>query len=727
LTATSWRSLRASILKQVSDLEVDDGGVLLLVGWWYYLEGRPVPQNVLLHIERTSDTEFRFALINTAPDGGLQYHPRRAFLTPPKIKYETVLVFERLPASRLLDDAWWLTVVTICRLQEPAGRGRVLRPPHSVPAQRADRALPRQAAPRRQRRVPHAAGGRHRLLPRAARGGRHVLRRVCGLTSAQYKWLTLAVRMRFVRAIEADLGAVLSVSDADRRLVTLASRQLAYTAAKLCTHYEAKQTAAAAAAAAAAVNKENSAPQHGGATADEPLLSEASLAEVLRSSLKLASDVDSLLARKPCDDDDSSLPPPPLDLDSGAMRELQYEPELFPLFDHVAVQASTAGLEGPAKGFPEHRPINLLKVTDAVRTFEEAVAGMRHVDRVCWFLTNQTSVQRGAFLRTSLIVSLFCHVLPMPLGEKSRAKPGQRCLWAEAQIEYAHQVEFSLLMRRLAQHFVGGVLSLQHTRRFNATKIIVLGAMNAMLDAVLRKDTRGPEGKAFASPVMLHLAGISDADLAKTGESTETRAKHSVGAALFKVQCETLEIVHQELNVARAGILDYFGELEVPESRELFAWERDRYQMPPRAADLAFVERIGHELCAKTDPTAITGEAPTVVTVWVEYEVLRDVSFLWKWLMCPDNRVFPDVLTTLNGHSPHIMRPKWQMQNGKIKVMCAEIDLLERFTRFSSSSIRSPRSATRRARCPPSTRRRRWCSPRTTCCTRAICPSLAAR
>ena len=45
-------------------------------------------------------------MINTAPDRGLlQFHPRRAFISPPKIKYETVLVFERLPAARLRDDA----------------------------------------------------------------------------------------------------------------------------------------------------------------------------------------------------------------------------------------------------------------------------------------------------------------------------------------------------------------------------------------------------------------------------------------------------------------------------------------------------------------------------------------------------------------------------------------------------------------------------------------------
>ena len=229
----------------------------------------------------------------------------------------------------------------------------------------------------------------------------------------------------------------------------------------------------------------------------------------------------------------------------------------------------------------------------------------------------------------------------MPLGEKARGKPGSRCLWAEARIDYSHQVEFSLLLRRLAQHFSASAFALQHTRRFNATKVIVLAAMNAMLDAVLRRDTRGDDGKGFASPVMLHLAGVSDEDAGRSGSEVEVKGKHAVGAALFRfqvrqcaaplltlrwltlrlrTQCETLEICQQELNVARAGVLDYFEDLAIDESRELFAWERDNYQMKPRQADLAFVQRIGHELCAGAGIQAITGESPTVVTVWIEYE-----------------------------------------------------------------------------------------------------------
>lgn len=187
-------------------------------------------------------------------------------------------------------------------------------------------------------------------------------------------------------------------------------------------------------------------------------------------------------------------------------------------------------------------------------------------------------------------------------------------------------------MRRLAQHFCASAFGLQHSRSFNAVKIIVLGSMNAMLDAVLRRDTRGEDGSRFASPVSLYMAGLAADDDGEGAKGTDANSRvHAVGAALFAIQCETLEVQVQELNVTRAGVLDYFAELvrrcrcpfvfvvvmsvvqDVSPERELFAWERDKYQMMPRAADVKFVKRIGHALCAKADHTSITGAFVCVV------------------------------------------------------------------------------------------------------------------
>lgn len=52
-------------------------------------------------------------------------------------------------------------------------------------------------------------------------------------TAGCAEWLSLAMRMRYMQAIRDDLSAVWQVSDADRRLVGIACRQLAYAAAKV--------------------------------------------------------------------------------------------------------------------------------------------------------------------------------------------------------------------------------------------------------------------------------------------------------------------------------------------------------------------------------------------------------------------------------------------------------------------------------------------------------------
>ena len=61
----SWDADVAAIiarkyLKALGDLQLGDG-VMLLAGWWFYKDGRPTPHNMIFHVERTGETEYRFA------------------------------------------------------------------------------------------------------------------------------------------------------------------------------------------------------------------------------------------------------------------------------------------------------------------------------------------------------------------------------------------------------------------------------------------------------------------------------------------------------------------------------------------------------------------------------------------------------------------------------------------------------------------------------------------
>jgi hypothetical protein len=212
---------------------LNDGGVFLLAGWFEYVDGQPVPQNMLYHLERTADAEYRFAVISTAPDRGLQWHPRRAFLSPPKIKYETALVFERVPAQRVLDDAWWLAIVAIASQKHQSGDdGRFARAHRRVCASLTiaileiyDRLIPyllnapiehclarqRRTAPPPEYRTPQAAATDYYRTLRE--GCHYVLRRNLGLSGDQCKWLSLAVRIQYMNAIHN--GSVIFLS-ADR-------------------------------------------------------------------------------------------------------------------------------------------------------------------------------------------------------------------------------------------------------------------------------------------------------------------------------------------------------------------------------------------------------------------------------------------------------------------------------------------------------------------------------
>jgi hypothetical protein len=64
------------------------------------------PRVVVFIVERDSEDAYRFAIVNTDPNGGLQYHVSRAN-SPPRIQYQTVLTVKNIPAERMLDDAFW--------------------------------------------------------------------------------------------------------------------------------------------------------------------------------------------------------------------------------------------------------------------------------------------------------------------------------------------------------------------------------------------------------------------------------------------------------------------------------------------------------------------------------------------------------------------------------------------------------------------------------------------
>ena len=87
--------------------KIDTGGTLLLPA---IVESR----EILLILERTSDSHFRVIVIQTDPFGGLRHHAVSPDAGPPKIKYRSCMVLNMVPKRNALDDVFWTALYNLC-------------------------------------------------------------------------------------------------------------------------------------------------------------------------------------------------------------------------------------------------------------------------------------------------------------------------------------------------------------------------------------------------------------------------------------------------------------------------------------------------------------------------------------------------------------------------------------------------------------------------------------
>ena len=123
---------------------------------------------------------------------------------------------------------------------------------------------------------------------------------------------------------------------------------------------------------------------------------------------------------------------------------------------------------------------------DSVATVEEASAAMRKAVHCCVLLANQADVLPNTFaLRASLLVHLFCSVLPAPLPLNHPERVA-KCFWASASVRYETQAELLRCLRLLLAHFCSTALSLSATRSFDAARLLAMASLASVADAVLR-------------------------------------------------------------------------------------------------------------------------------------------------------------------------------------------------------------------------------------------------
>jgi len=568
-------------------------------------------------IERETTEAYRFVIVNTDPLQGLEYHPASASVEAPKIKYKTCLVIEDVRSERMLDDAFWSLAFAT---HVYGGR-------HSTPEKIYDLLVPFLA----ERPLEQALAESHNdeslassssdadswwrspqrsntAYYRAVLEAVHYLLRRKGLSMRNAKQVAVAVRAQMLEMVDNDLHYMPTVDEADVRIIKLACEQVAYAAVKIGEKHHL-----------------------------------ASLA-ILRTTKELVERVEATLSSVEHEQGYSSLAPPDLNLlgqptAASQADKLPDQAHLQPFMERLWRREDVDGLAGPPNLFPAYVPVDMLQIPQRVTTFAEAVAAIRHCDRLCTLISVQPHcIKNQAFLKVALIEHTFTRVVPVPKPQSAGAAY-QSCVWAQPVI-YAYQLDVLVLLQRLIEHFASSAFSIQATRSFDAVKIIVPACMAAIADAMMRK---------IATDIPAELSEV----LANGGFGLST--------GHFASQSETIEVHAAELNVARTGVLDYFAEQQL---QPIMMWEEGLLPQPGTDAFVAQVcRKVAYPLANL--PNYIDGSAPLILKNYPEFTCYRDVNFYFKYFLNTDPQAFPPV----GNYSQFDAQLQWLFRNGQYIVL----------------------------------------------------------
>ena len=143
----------------------------------------------------------------------------------------------------------------------------------------------------------------------------------------------------------------------------------------------------------------------------------------------------------------------------------------------------------------------------------------------------------------------------MPLPEASHDTVHRVNAWDFGQTDtnrltYNDQLGLLQQLQRLAEHYAAAVFSIMPSQAFDASKLVVFGAMAALADHVLRQ-------KAVDRPSIITrtLRGeeLNPYDVHMQGGGGGASAPFGMRADAFYRQSESLEIVAPESNVTQHG------------------------------------------------------------------------------------------------------------------------------------------------------------------------------
>jgi hypothetical protein len=586
-----YRQLEQTICL-VRDMGV--GCCRLVMGGWSLpppREGAPSPHCALLFVvHRAQDDTFALSVCNTGP--GSEYHisapDEHSDVLLKKLSY-TLL---HIPRQKMLDSSMWFLLL------------RALAFPHkdNSPKELYEQLLPYL----NQRPLLHNVESGHQFgawLPEplgqdtsrieVAMEALRVVGLSAGLTPAYAQLLRVGVCWTLAQRMECALRTMpdRALQSSDVTMLGFLARGMAREAAAASSHSASAMTAPVCQRIAACVRAlEEQAQRH----------------------------------------TPSELPPalPPLHLTAGGLGSAHG----FPLWGRLRRDESVEGLIGDAPRPAIEIPVCFTQMADSVATHHEAATAMRDAAELCTLLDYQRDTIKNAYLhRAALLEHLFTRVIPLPLP--ADAEPS-KCFWRAAPMRYCEQADLLRLLDILCRHFVAVSLSLNVTRSFDATRMLVLGCITCIADCVLRLPASDRPSK-FG----LHYAGAVPGPVAPFG--------FDVG--YYAVESENAKFTKPELQTARTQLLDYFTyqRQTIDDSHIIFAFESG---MNLSEGDCQLLNQLALSTgyCREALPVErllkiLSGEEREILDYFPELGWFRDIVYCFKAFFVPSSDLLPEV------------------------------------------------------------------------------------
>lgn len=486
-------------------LALKDGESLLLPGGIGDL-------TVMYVVEREDQNSFRFCVINTNPEGGLDWHSCSPE-SPPLLKYQTVVVLRDVPITKIMDDAFWGLLLKLAIL--PAKENRPEKLYNLLLPFLVDKPIDQiisesENDPITDFRYPQLSNTASvRCLTEAS----YYLLRRRGLSELRARQVMFSVDLQMLGCVQHDLRFLPSLTRNDETVIALVCAEVARSSSRM--------------------------GEEGELTAEQ-----------LRCIYSAVEELKNTTETLPSSEQDLSSKQPPLSLSGTGSTPGSKEAEgmvMYPFMDRLRRVDDVNGLAGAPIVLPKYVPIDMLQIPIKVLSLADAIAAIRHCDRLCTLISVQTHcVKNRPFLKVSLIEHTFSSVLPCPRAYS--AADFSSCVW-QSPMTYSQQIDVAICLGRIMEHFISSVFSLVSTKSLDALKVILTGCIAAILDATLRKVSTDQ-----ASEFCLRYIGENGGGVGKG---------FGIDMAAFDTQSETIELHTPELSVCRAAVLDYFAEQKV--------------------------------------------------------------------------------------------------------------------------------------------------------------------